>query len=146
MTIMHNPPHPGEFIKDTYIEPLDISLRKAALKLNVSASTFSRLIKGEADLSPEMALRLSKAFGRTPESWMQMQSNYDLWKARETVNLELVSIIYEQKTKLVSVNRLVSKPKGVQRSGSHKIKRERLSDTTNTQKKTTKNLNKQIKH
>lgn len=63
MTIMYNPPHPGEFIKDTYIEPLDISLRMAALKLNVSASTFSRLIRWEADLSPEMALRLSKAFG-----------------------------------------------------------------------------------
>jgi addiction module HigA family antidote len=71
-----------------------ISLRMAALKLNVSPSTFSRLIKGEADLSPEMALRLSKAFGRTPESWMQMQSNYELWKARQHVNLEKVSVIY----------------------------------------------------
>jgi len=94
MTTMHNPPHPGEFIKETYIEPLNISLRAAALKLNVSPSTFSRLIKGEADLSPEMALRLSKAFGRTPESWMQMQSNYELWRARQHVNLEHVSVIY----------------------------------------------------
>ena len=94
MTIMHNPPHPGEFIRETYIEPLNISLRKAALKLNVSPSTFSRLVKGDADLSPEMALRLSKAFGRTPESWMQMQSNYELWIARRHVNLEQVSVIY----------------------------------------------------
>lgn len=92
--IMHNPPHPGEFIKETYIDPLNISLRTAALKLNVSPSTFSRLVKGAADLSPEMALRLSKAFGRTPESWMQMQSNFELWKARQRVNLDLVTVIY----------------------------------------------------
>lgn len=91
---MHNPPHPGEFIRETYIEPLNISLRKAAFQLNVSPSTFSRLIKGEADISPEMALRLSKAFGRTPESWMQMQSNFELWKARQYVNLDLVAVIY----------------------------------------------------
>ncbi|WP_419418534.1 HigA family addiction module antitoxin [Legionella sp. D16C41] len=95
MTIMYNPPHPGEFIRETYIEPLNISLRAAAFKLNVSPSTFSRLIKGEADISPEMALRLSKAFGRTPESWMQMQANYELHKARQHVNLELVSVIYK---------------------------------------------------
>lgn len=147
MTIMHNPPHPGEFIKDTYIEPLDISLRTAALKLNVCASTFSRLIRGEADLSPEMALRLSKAFGRTPESWMQMQSNYDLWKARESVNLELVSIIYERKTKPLAINSSMSiKPKVAHVSGYPKIKRDALSGTASTQRKPTKNLDKQIKN
>ncbi|WP_078061424.1 HigA family addiction module antitoxin [Legionella saoudiensis] len=146
MTIMHNPPHPGEFIKDTYIEPLDISLRMAALKLNVCASTFSRLIKGEADLSPEMALRLSKAFGRTPESWMQMQSNYDLWKAREIVNLEMVSIIYERKTKPLSINRSVSKQKVARVSSYPKIKRGELSGTASPQKKPTKNLDKHIKN
>ena len=96
MTNMYNPPHPGLFIKETYIEPLNISLRTAAVKLNVSASTFSRLIKGDADISPEMALRLSKAFGRTPESWMQLQSNYELWKAKQHVNLDLVSVIYAE--------------------------------------------------
>lgn len=95
MAMQHNPPHPGEFIKETYIKPLDISLRKAAIDLDVAPSTFSRLIKGESDLSPEMALKLSKAFGRTPESWMQMQTNYELWKARQRVNLDRVHIIYE---------------------------------------------------
>jgi len=95
MTMQHNPPHPGEFIKETYIKPLDISLRKVAIDLDVAPSTFSRLIKGESDLSPEMALKLSKAFGRTPESWMQMQTNYELWKARQRVNLDRVHIIYE---------------------------------------------------
>ncbi len=97
MTIQHNPPHPGEFIKETYIDPLNISLRKAALNLDVAPSTFSRLINGEADLSPEMALKLSKAFGRTPESWMQIQANYELWKAKKTVKLNRVHVIYHDR-------------------------------------------------
>lgn len=91
---MYNPPHPGEFIKKTYIDPLNISLRTAAEKLDVSPSTFSRLIKGSSDLSPEMALKLSKAFGRTSESWMLMQAEYELWKARKKVNLKRVHVIY----------------------------------------------------
>lgn len=91
---MHNPPHPGEFIRDTYMIPLGISLRNAAEKLDIAPSTFSRLIKGDADLSPLMALKLSKAFGRSPESWMLMQAEYALWHMRETVNLDRVSVIY----------------------------------------------------
>ncbi|MFT4060167.1 MAG: HigA family addiction module antitoxin [Legionella sp.] len=91
---MHNPPHPGEFIKETYIDPLNISLRTAATKLDVSPSTFSRLIKGESDISPIMALKLSKAFGRSPESWLLMQAEYELWKAKSVVDLNRVSVIY----------------------------------------------------
>src|ERR1700738_3350728 len=97
--IMHNPPHPGEFIKETYIEPLNISLREAAQKLNVAPSTFSRLIKGKSDLSPEMALRLSKAFGRSPESWMHMQAIYELWKVRQCISLDHVDVIHQGKFK-----------------------------------------------
>jgi addiction module HigA family antidote len=88
MEIHHNPPHPGKFIKETYIDPLHISLRKAAAALDVVPSTFSRLIKGRSNLSPEMALKLSKVFGRTPESWMQMQINFDLWHAKQKINLD----------------------------------------------------------
>ena len=91
---MHNPLHPGEFIKATYIVPLGISLRAAAEKLDVFPSTFSRLIKGDADVSPEMALKLEKAFGRSSESWMMMQAEHDLWKARKKVNLNRVAVIY----------------------------------------------------
>lgn len=94
MARQYNPPHPGEFINETYIKPLKISLRKVAYDLDVAPSTFSRLIKGISDLSPEMALKLSKAFGRTPESWMQMQINYELWKARQHVSLDRVHVIY----------------------------------------------------
>ena len=85
---MHNPPHPGEFIKDVYLKPLNISYRSVALKLKVSPSTFLRLIKGQSNISPEMALRLSKGLDRSPESWLAMQDNYNLWHARKSVNLD----------------------------------------------------------
>ena len=91
---MYDPPHPGEFIKETYIIPLKISLRFAAEKLDVAPSTFSRIISGEADISPLMALKLSKSFGRRPETWMKMQAAYDLWKAKDDADLDRVGIIY----------------------------------------------------
>lgn len=94
MTMMRNPPHPGEFISETYLAPLGISIRDAAKKLAVSPSTFTRLINGKSNISPVMAMRLSKAFGRTPESWMQMQANYELWSVRGKANLEGVTVIY----------------------------------------------------
>lgn len=90
MTIQqHNPPHPGELIKRTYIDPFDnISGNQVAKRLGVSVSTFNRLINGVSDISPEMAVRLSKVLGRSPESWLLMQDHYDLWKARQTVNTD----------------------------------------------------------
>ncbi|OGT34135.1 MAG: addiction module antidote protein, HigA family [Gammaproteobacteria bacterium RBG_16_51_14] len=87
---MHNPPHPGEFIREVYITPFQISVRKVAESLHVSASTLNRLLNGENNVSPEMALRLSKALGRSPESWLAMQDQYDLWHARKNVNLKEV--------------------------------------------------------
>ena len=65
---MHNPPHPGEFIKKIYIEPNNLSARKVAETLNVSPSTLNRLLNGGSNISTEMALRLSKALGRSPET------------------------------------------------------------------------------
>ncbi len=87
---MHNPPHPGEFIREVYLEPYGISLRQVAAKLKVAPSTFNRLIKGETNISPEMALRLSKSLGRSPESWLAMQDNFVLWHARKRVDLREV--------------------------------------------------------
>jgi addiction module HigA family antidote len=84
---MHNPPHPGEFITDVYLEPNKLSGRELALKLGVAASTLSRVLKGSSGVSPEMALRLSKALGRSPESWLAMQYNYDLWQPKKSVDL-----------------------------------------------------------
>jgi addiction module HigA family antidote len=87
---MYNPPHPGEFITNIYLEPNGVSGRELAAKLDVAASTLSRILKGTSRITPEMALRLSKAIGRSPESWLSMQDNHDLWIARQHVNLQRV--------------------------------------------------------
>ena len=87
---MHNPPHPGEFINDIYLEPNGISGRELAVNLGVAPSTLSRVLKGTSRVTPEMALRLSVALGRSPESWLAMQDAYDLWNARQHVDLQLV--------------------------------------------------------
>jgi addiction module HigA family antidote len=88
---MYNPPHPGEFITNIYLEPNGISGRELAVKLDVAASTLSRILKGTSRVTPEMALRLSKAIGRTPESWLLLQDNHDLWVARQYVDLKRVA-------------------------------------------------------
>ena len=87
---MYNPPHPGEFITSIYLEPNDISGRELAANLDVAASTLSRVLNGTSRVTPDMALRLSKAVGRSPESWLAMQDNHDLWIARQQVNLRNV--------------------------------------------------------
>jgi addiction module HigA family antidote len=87
---MQNPPHPGEFISEVSLEPFGVSGRELAQQLDVSGSTLSRVLNGSSRVSPEMALRLSKALGRTPESWLSMQSAHDLWQARKQVDLRRV--------------------------------------------------------
>lgn len=90
---MHNPPHPGEFIRTIYLEEFGVSVRKVAEGLGVSPSTLTRLLNGQSNISPEMALRLSKALGRSPESWLSMQHSYDLWHAKKLVDLKGVKKI-----------------------------------------------------
>lgn len=84
---MYNPPHPGEFIKATYLEPFSISQNEMADRLGVARSTFSRLIRGEHRVSSEMAIRLARVLGRSPESWLSLQAQYDLFHAKKVVNL-----------------------------------------------------------
>ena len=80
---MYNPPHPGEVLRLLCLEPLGLSVTKAAKALDVSRSALSSLLHGRTSITPEMALRLSIAFDTTPESWMNQQVQYDLWKARQ---------------------------------------------------------------
>lgn len=87
---MHNPPHPGEFIREVYLEPFEITGRQLSASLGVSPSTLNRILNGSSGISSEMALRLSKALGRSPESWLAMQDNFDLWQARQSINLDAV--------------------------------------------------------
>ena len=88
---MHNPMHPGEFITEIYLTPYGVSGRELAVKLDVAPSTLTRILKGTSGVSPEMALRLSKSLGSSPEHWLQMQQNYDLWHARRNLDLKRVS-------------------------------------------------------
>jgi len=88
---MHNPPHPGEFISAVYLAPHGVSGRELAEKLDVAASTLNRILKGSSGISPEMALRLAKTLGRSAESWLAMQHNYDLWQARQQLDLRHVA-------------------------------------------------------
>ena len=90
---MHNPPHPGEFIYDVYLQPAGLSSRFLAKQLDVASSTLNRILKGQSTISPNMALRLSKAIGRTPASWLAMQDNCDLWYARQQINLTNVRLV-----------------------------------------------------
>lgn len=79
---MYNPPHPGAFIKITYLDPFGLSTRYLASKLQVAVSTINRIINGQSAISPEMAHRLSAVLGRTPDSWLALQAQYDLFHAK----------------------------------------------------------------
>jgi len=81
--LMHNPPHPGEVVKELCIEPLGLTVTEAAKALGVSRKTFSNILNGRAGISPEMAVRLSIAFNTTSESWLNQQLQYDLWYAEK---------------------------------------------------------------
>jgi len=81
--MMHNPPHPGEVIRELCLEPLGLSVTEAADALGVSRKTLSAILNGRAGVSPEMAIRLSIAFDTTPESWLRQQMQYDLFKAEQ---------------------------------------------------------------
>jgi len=85
---MHNPPHPGEIIKEFCVEPLGLTVTRAAESLGITRKTFSMLLNGKSGISPEMALRLSKVFGRTPEGWLRLQLQYDLWKTKQNVDVD----------------------------------------------------------
>lgn len=80
---MHNPPHPGGILRELCLEPLDLSVTRAAEALGVSRKTLSAILNGRAGISPEMAIRLSKAFGTSAESWLNQQMQFDLWVAEQ---------------------------------------------------------------
>jgi addiction module HigA family antidote len=79
---LNNPPHPGGIVRRQCLEPLGFSVTKAAQALGVARQTLSQLVNGKAGISTDMSIRLSKAFGSTPETWLGMQMAYDLWQAR----------------------------------------------------------------
>ena len=80
---LHAPPHPGGIVKRQCLEPLGLSVTRAARGLGVTRQALSELVNERADVSVEMGVRLSKAFGSTPETWLGMQTAFDLWQARD---------------------------------------------------------------
>ena len=81
--LMHNPPHPGEVLRELCLEPLGLTVTDAAKGLGVSRKTLSTILNGKSGISPEMAVRLSIAFNTSSESWLNQQSQYDLWHAEQ---------------------------------------------------------------
>lgn len=90
---MFNPPHPGEILRELYLPDYNLSVTAFALKLGVSRTTASELVNCKNGISADMALKLAKAFGTTPKFWLNMQQAYDLWQAKQRVNLDNVEVI-----------------------------------------------------
>lgn len=80
---MHNPPHPGEILRDLWLEPLGLTITAAAQQLKVSRKALSELVNGHSSITPEMAMRLELAFGKSAESWLGHQSAHDLWRMHD---------------------------------------------------------------
>ena len=81
--VMHNPPHTGELVKEDCLDALGLSVTQGAKVLGVTRQTLSNLVNQHAGMSPEMAVRLEKAFGGDAETWLRLQMNYDVWQIRE---------------------------------------------------------------
>lgn len=90
---MFNPPHPGEILRELYLPDYNLSVTAFALKLGVSRTTASELVNCKNGISADMALKLSKALGTSAELWLNMQQAYDLWQAKQRVNLDNVEVI-----------------------------------------------------
>ena len=89
---MHNPSHPGEILREDYIKPLGLTVSEVANGLGVARKTLSAIVNERAGISPAMAYRLARAFGTTAEFWVNLQTQYDLWHAREDLDLSSVEI------------------------------------------------------
>jgi addiction module HigA family antidote len=90
---MYNPAHPGQILKEEILEPLGISVAEAALKLGVSRQSLPGVLNERIGITPNMALRIAKAFGGTPDVWLREQLAYDLWHAKQTINLDDVQVM-----------------------------------------------------
>lgn len=93
---MHNPAHPGKVLKMMYIEPMELTITEAAKALNITRTALSEIINERRGISPKVAIKLSKAFGGSAESWLAMQSQYDLRQAELAYQADDVQVLREQ--------------------------------------------------
>lgn len=91
---MYNPPHPGEMLKEEVLKPLNLTVTKAAVMLGISRKVLSDIINGKAGISPAMSLKLGKALNNSPDFWYRLQCKYDIWQAKQTVDLTGIQIMY----------------------------------------------------
>jgi len=91
---MNNPPHPGEVLKELYIEPLNVTVTTFARALGVRRATASSLLNGKSSISPQMAIKLSRVFNTTPDLWLGMQMEYDLWNAKQLYDGHEIQRLY----------------------------------------------------
>ncbi len=103
---MHNPPHPGEIIRDQCLEPLGLTITAAAKGLGVARKALSELVNGHSGLSPEMSNRLSKAFGGSPETRLRLQMQYDLWQVERRTDSIKVARFPQHAPEISSTSKL----------------------------------------
>jgi len=89
---MHNPAHPGQVLKELYLDPLSLTITQAAKGLRISRQALSNILNGHNRITPDMALRFEKAFGTSRQAWLNMQQSYDLWHAEQEVALSEVQV------------------------------------------------------
>lgn len=89
---MHNPAHPGQVLKELYLDPLGLTITQAAKGLGISRQALSNILHGHNRITPDMALRFEKAFSTSRQAWLNMQQNYDLWHAKQAVDLSEVQV------------------------------------------------------
>ena len=103
-TLTREPTHPGEIIKYDYLEPLDLSITRLAHILGVSRKAISAIVNERKSVTPEMALRLSRAFNTTPGLWLNLQRNYDLWyAAQKSADWQKIEPVYQPDTEALAV-------------------------------------------
>lgn len=91
---MHNPPHPGEVLKELYITPLNLTITDVAQGIGITRKAVSELVNKKYGISPNMAIRLAKAFSTTPESWLNLQQQYDLWQAKKKGKFTKIKVFF----------------------------------------------------
>ncbi len=90
MSLLTDPSHPGEVLKDLYLEPLDMKATALATRIGVPRTRIKRLLEGQTALRADTAIRLAKCFGTTPEYWLNLQRNWDIARARKTTDISFI--------------------------------------------------------
>ena len=91
---MFNPSHPGETLKELYLEPMELSIKSTAEKLSMTRTAIIEIVNCRRSITPKVAIKLAKAFGGTAQSWINQQANYDLWQAQQVYTADDVEEIY----------------------------------------------------